>query len=61
MVMYWRDWRRSRKAGASSRGSLGFFVAGFKEARRVRFGIIDVVLAVVAMILLVLVIRQLIY
>ena len=37
------------------------FRSWIKEAKRVRFGIIDVVLAVVTIILLVLVIRHLIY
>ena len=56
------------RAGVSLLGKSRLFVVVVcsrgvpsKEAKRVRFGVIDVVLAVVFIILLVLVIRQLIY
>jgi hypothetical protein len=56
------------RAGASLLGKPWLFVVVVcsrglpsKEAKRVRFGLIDVVLAVVLIILLVLVIRQLLY
>jgi hypothetical protein len=56
-----RTSNRTDRAGAILKGSPGFFRGWIKETKRVRFGIVDVVLAVLAIIFLVLVIRQLIY